>query len=95
MLREGHCEQTIGLAGVYRYERAKVYGEGIGQGYPSEVGRTSKGYSVGKGVNVGLRDLRVIVVKKRDLRKEGDGPHKFRYDRSYRIQPYCYLSPRP
>ena len=71
MLREGHREQTVGLVGVYRYERATVYVEGIGESYPSEGGRSSKGYSVGKGTNVGLRDLRVIVVQKRDMCKEG------------------------
>ena len=53
--------------GVYRYERVMVYVEGIGESYPSEGWRAPKGYSVGKG---GLRDLRVIVVQRRDMWKE-------------------------
>ena len=70
MLQEGHCKQKVRLTEVERYKRATVYGEGIGEGYPSEGGRSSKGYCVGKKTNLGLRYLQVIVVIKRDRWKE-------------------------
>ena len=61
--------RTVELSGDYAgYRIARYSDEGIANGDPGDGGRSLKGYRVGREMD--LRDLRVRVVKRRDVGKE-------------------------